>query len=162
MDNRSYRNGTGEEFLKSSLLLTQIDYLKVHDPDLVESFQRTAISRSYYGVYHIARDFSYRFSQLTKRDRFDVHAGNEHEQLQSYYEKYANNINVPEQKERFKIVATKIADIRSARNDCDYKNNVPYNLSSKVLQIQRSCNKIRESIAGLHLWLDKLENENKE
>lgn len=76
------RFSLGDWFIEPSLLLTQLDYLKEHNQDLTESFQRTAISRSYY-----------RFSELTKRDKFDAGGGNEHERLQVYYEKQSNNLN---------------------------------------------------------------------
>lgn len=155
------QSSIGDDFIESSLLLTQLDYLKSHNQDLTESFQRTAISRSYYGIYHLARAFANRFSELTKRDKFDAGGGNEHERLQVYYEKQSNNISDAEQKKRFQAVATKIADIRATRNVCDYKDNVPYNLSSKVQQVQRACNQIRESIAGLNIWLDTIEQEYK-
>lgn len=112
------QSSIGDSFIESSLLLTQLDYLKSHHQDLTESFQRTAISRSYYGIYHLARAFANRGSD-------------------------------------------RVADIRATRNVCDYKDSVPYNLSSKVQQVQRACNQIRESIAGLNIWLDTIEQEYK-
>ncbi|MEK7432854.1 MAG: hypothetical protein AABZ74_06965 [Cyanobacteriota bacterium] len=150
----------GDDFIESAKVLQNTDFLREQNPHLVNSFQRTTISRAYYGIFHLAKDFAYRFSDVLKVKKFSDTEDSIHGNLRIFYERTSLNLKKGiKEKEQFEIIADNLNTLRKTRNSCDYHASISYNLNSKTKQIISIMNETQEELKKLHLWLDTLESQ---
>lgn len=102
------------------------------DNDNNEALRRTAISRAYYAIYHLALTYAKNNLGYVPPDR---NGGNQfHSDIRSHYKKQMAN---PDYQEVGKILFS----LHSARVNCDYKaddiGNVGALLTSSILQANK-------------------------
>ena len=150
----------GEGFLKSAQILREKNYFANESPEYAQFSQRNMISRAYYGIFHLSKDFAHRFAEVLNIKKFDDAEDKVHGNLKAFYSNTFLNLkkDIPE-RESFDIIATNLRELRAARNNCDYQTELKYDLNKKVETIFRLSEKTKLEIEKLHVWLDILQGE---
>lgn len=96
-----------------------------------EALQRTAVSRAYYAMYHLAEDFAKaNFGYVPSQNGHNQY----HSDIRTEYKKQSNN---PSHQEVGKI----LFQLHKARRDCDYEadgiGNVKSLLGSAIIQADK-------------------------
>ena len=86
-----------------------------------ETLLRTAVSRAYYGIYHLATDYA------ISKFSYPIPNKNRHDELQTFYKKESQRTHT-----RFRDVSKILLRLHTQRKKCDYDADGLGNLESML------------------------------